>query len=64
MPWEDVHVKHPVLVTYTRLHHYVLDSTQTSSVGQEKVTLRFRQLIIHSKVFELALKIAMHNHCL
>lgn len=60
----DVVHKYPVSLTFHRLHYRALEATQTSSLTQEKATIRFRQQIVNMDIIRLGLKIAKANQCL
>jgi hypothetical protein len=67
LAWVDqcqINFKYPVSISYNRLHHRAVESTQTGSLNQEKVMVRFRQQIVDVRVIALGLKIAKANRCL
>jgi hypothetical protein len=51
-------------MTYNRLHHRAIETTQTSAQVQEKLTIKFRQLILNTQVFNIGLGIAMNTGCI
>jgi hypothetical protein len=61
---DNVNLKHPVYMTYNRLHHRAIETTQTSAQVQEKLTIKFRQLILNTQVFNIGLGVAMNTGCI
>lgn len=57
-------VKHKLCVTYNRLHHRALDTTQLSPLNQEKMTVRFHQALVHVEALTIGLAIAVNTDCI